>query len=81
MDLQTWLFFFCGVLPDCGVAGPGAVLSMSPWSVVRCGKTGATILGLQLGLVLILLIAGRAGCCRWRPRWRSASSRCWALVT
>ena len=58
MDLQTWLAFFS---LSCLIAvspGSGAVLSMSHGLSFGVRKTSATILGLQLGLLLILLIAG-----------------------
>ena len=58
MDLQTWLAFFAA---SCLIAispGSGAVLAMSHGLSYGVRKTGATIFGLQLGLLLILLIAG-----------------------
>jgi len=58
MDLHTWVAFF---LASCLIAvspGSGAVLSMSHGLSYGVRKTGATILGLQLGLLLILFIAG-----------------------
>ena len=58
MDLQTWLAFFAASCLIAVSPGSGAVLSMSHGLSFGVRKTGATILGLQLGLVLILLIAG-----------------------
>jgi homoserine/homoserine lactone efflux protein len=58
MDVQTWLAF---LVASCLIAvspGSGAVLSMSHGLNYGVRKAGATILGLQLGLLLILLIAG-----------------------
>ena len=58
MDLQTWLAFFAASCLIAVSPGSGAVLSMSHGLSYGVRKTGATILGLQLGLLLILLIAG-----------------------
>lgn len=58
MDFQTWLAFFAASCLIAVSPGSGAVLSMSHGLSFGVRKTGATILGLQLGLVLILLIAG-----------------------
>src|SRR5574343_1291125 len=58
MDLQTWLAF---LVASCLIAispGSGAVLSMSHGLNYGVRKAGATILGLQLGLLLVLVIAG-----------------------
>ncbi|MBW7832761.1 MAG: LysE family transporter [Simplicispira suum] len=58
MDLSTWLAF---VAATCLIAlspGSGAVLSMSHGLSYGVRKTTATIFGLQLGLVLLLLVAG-----------------------
>ena len=58
MDFDTWLAFF---VASCLIAvspGSGAVLSMSHGLSYGVRKTSATIVGLQLGLLLILLIAG-----------------------
>lgn len=58
MTFTTWLtFFFAG----CIIAispGSGAVLSMSHGLSYGLRKTSATILGLQAGLVMILIVAG-----------------------
>jgi homoserine/homoserine lactone efflux protein len=58
MDLQTWLAFFAASCLIAVSPGSGAVLSMSHGLSYGVRKTGATILGLQLGLLLILLVAG-----------------------
>ncbi|MBU6466032.1 MAG: LysE family transporter [Burkholderiales bacterium] len=58
MDLHTWIAF---VAATCLIAlspGSGAVLSMSHGLSYGVRKTTATILGLQLGLLLLLLVAG-----------------------
>ena len=58
MDLHTWLAF---LVASCLIAlspGSGAVLSMSHGLSYGVRKTSATIVGLQLGLLLILLVAG-----------------------
>ena len=58
MDLSTWLAF---VAATCLIAlspGSGAVLAMSHGLSYGVRKTTATIFGLQLGLVLLLLVAG-----------------------
>ena len=58
MDLHTWLTF---VAATCVIAispGSGAVLSMSHGLSFGLRKASATIVGLQLGLLLILLVAG-----------------------
>ena len=58
MTFTTWLtFFFAG----CIIAispGSGAVLSMSHGLSYGVKKTSSTILGLQAGLLLVLVIAG-----------------------
>ena len=58
MDLQTWLAFFAASCLIAVSPGSGAVLSMSHGLSFGVRKTSATIVGLQLGLLLILLIAG-----------------------
>jgi homoserine/homoserine lactone efflux protein len=85
MDLSTWLAF---VAATCLIAlspGSGAVLSMSHGLSYGVRKTTATIFGLQLGLVLLLLVAELAfgvvkvaGACYliyvgW-SQWRSGAS-------
>lgn len=58
MDLQTWLAFFAASCLIAVSPGSGAVLSMSHGLSYGVRKTSATIVGLQLGLLLILLVAG-----------------------
>lgn len=58
MDVQTWLAFLAASFLIAVSPGSGAVLSMSHGLSYGVRKTGATILGLQLGLLVILVIAG-----------------------
>ena len=58
MDLQTWLAFLAASCLIAVSPGSGAVLSMSHGLSFGVRKASATIVGLQLGLVLILLVAG-----------------------
>jgi len=58
MDLHTWLAFLAAACLIAISPGSGAVLSMSHGLSYGVRKTSATILGLQLGLLLILLVAG-----------------------
>ncbi|MDA8444918.1 LysE family transporter [Paracidovorax valerianellae] len=58
MDLHTWLAFLAAACLIAISPGSGAVLSMSHGLSYGVRKTGATILGLQLGLLLVLVIAG-----------------------
>lgn len=58
MEFHTWLAFLAA---SCLIAlspGSGAVLSMSHGLAYGVRRTSATILGLQLGLLLVLVIAG-----------------------
>ena len=58
MSFATWITF---VIAACIIAvspGSGAVLSMSHGLSYGVKKTSATIVGLQAGLILILIIAG-----------------------
>jgi homoserine/homoserine lactone efflux protein len=58
MSFATWFSFFCA---GCLIAispGSGAILSMSHGLAYGVKKTSATIFGLQLGLLLVLVIAG-----------------------
>ena len=62
MDLHVWLAF---LVASCVIAvspGSGAVLSMSHGLSYGVRRTTATIVGLQLGLAVILLVAGLGGC-------------------
>lgn len=58
MDFSTWLAFFSACVFIAISPGSGAVLSMSHGLAYGVRQTSATIGGLQLGLLLILLIAG-----------------------
>lgn len=58
MNLHTWLAFLAASCLIAVSPGSGAVLSMSHGLNYGVRKTGATILGLQLGLLLVLVIAG-----------------------
>ena len=58
MDLHTWIAFFAACCLIAVSPGSGAVLSMSHGLSFGVRRTSATILGLQLGLLLILLVAG-----------------------
>ena len=58
MDLHTWLAFLAAACVIAVSPGSGAVLSMSHGLSYGVRKTSATIVGLQLGLLLILLVAG-----------------------
>ena len=58
MDIQTWWAFFTACWLIALSPGSGAVLSMSHGLNYGLQKTSATIAGLQLGLLLILLVAG-----------------------
>ena len=62
MDGQTWWAFFGAACLIAISPGSGAVLSMSHGLAYGVRASSATILGLQLGLLLILAIAG-AGVC------------------
>lgn len=58
MDLNVWLAF---LVASCVIAvspGSGAVLSMSHGLSYGVRRTTATIVGLQLGLAVVLLVAG-----------------------
>ena len=58
MDWQTWMAFFAASWVIAISPGSGAVLSMSHGLSYGVRKTGATILGLELGLLFILVVAG-----------------------
>ena len=58
MDFNVWLAFFAASWVIAISPGSGAVLSMSHGLAYGVRQTGATIVGLQLGLSVILLIAG-----------------------
>ncbi|MBS0507993.1 MAG: LysE family transporter [Proteobacteria bacterium] len=58
MDWHTWMAFFAASWVIAISPGSGAVLSMSHGLSYGVRKTGATIFGLELGLLFILLVAG-----------------------
>ena len=58
MDFNVWLAFFAASWVIAISPGSGAVLSMSHGLAYGVRHTSATIAGLQLGLSVILLIAG-----------------------
>lgn len=58
MEFQVWLAFFAASWVIAISPGSGAVLSMSHGLAYGVRHTSATIAGLQLGLSVILLIAG-----------------------
>jgi homoserine/homoserine lactone efflux protein len=81
MRWEVWLAYFAACWVIAVSPGSGAVLSMSHGLSYGLKKTSTTILGLQTGLVIILLIAGGglAHCC-WRPKkhswWSRRLARC-----
>lgn len=58
MTFATWITFFAAACIIAVSPGSGAVLSMSHGLSYGVRKTTGTILGLQLGLLLVLFIAG-----------------------
>ena len=58
MSFATWVSFFCAACLIAISPGSGAILSMSHGLAFGVKRTSATIFGLQLGLLLVLLIAG-----------------------
>lgn len=58
MHWEVWLAYFAACWVIAVSPGSGAVLSMSHGLSYGLKKTSTTILGLQTGLVIILLIAG-----------------------
>jgi homoserine/homoserine lactone efflux protein len=58
MELQVWLAYFLASWAIALSPGSGAVLSMTHGLAYGVEKTSATIAGLQLGLAVILLVAG-----------------------
>lgn len=58
MELQVWLAYFLASWAIALSPGSGAVLSMTHGLAYGVHKTSATIAGLQLGLAVILLVAG-----------------------
>ena len=58
MEFHTWVAFLVASIFIAISPGSGAVLSMSHGLAYGVRQTSLTIFGLQLGLVMILLIAG-----------------------
>ena len=58
MELQVWMAYFVASWAIALSPGSGAVLSMTHGLAYGVQKTSATIAGLQLGLAVILLVAG-----------------------
>lgn len=58
MELQVWMAYFVASWAIALSPGSGAVLSMTHGLAHGVKKTSATIAGLQLGLSVILLVAG-----------------------
>ena len=58
MELQVWIAYFVAAWAIALSPGSGAVLSMSHGLAYGVRQTTATIVGLQLGLGVVLLIAG-----------------------
>ena len=58
MDLHVWLAYFVASWAIAISPGSGAVLSMSHGLSYGVRRTTATIIGLQIGIAVILLIAG-----------------------
>ncbi len=58
MDLQVWLAYFVAAWVIAVSPGSGAVLSMTHGLAYGVRHASATILGLQAGLSVVLLIAG-----------------------
>jgi homoserine/homoserine lactone efflux protein len=58
VDLNVWLAYFAAAWVIALSPGSGAVLSMTHGLAYGVRRTRATIAGLQLGLMVILLVAG-----------------------
>ena len=58
MTFATWFSFFCAACLIAISPGSGAILSMSHGLAYGVKRASVTILGLQLGLLLVLVIAG-----------------------
>ena len=58
MHLSTWLSFVLSAIIIAISPGSGAVLSMSHGLAYGFRKASATVLGLQCGLILVLVVAG-----------------------
>jgi homoserine/homoserine lactone efflux protein len=58
MSFATWITFALAAIAIAISPGSGAVLSMSHGLAYGVRKASGTVLGLQLGLILVLVIAG-----------------------
>ncbi|MBR7800094.1 LysE family translocator [Undibacterium fentianense] len=58
MNFATWFSFFCAACLIAISPGSGAILSMSHGLAFGVKRASVTIFGLQLGLLLVLFIAG-----------------------
>jgi len=58
MSFATWITFVIAGIVIAISPGSGAILSMSHGLAYGVKKASATVLGLQMGLILVLLIAG-----------------------
>lgn len=58
MSFSTWFSFFCAACLIALSPGSGAILSMSHGLAYGVKRASVTIFGLQLGLLLVLVIAG-----------------------
>lgn len=58
MNFATWFSFFCAACLIAISPGSGAILSMSHGLAYGVKRASVTIFGLQLGLLLVLFIAG-----------------------
>nr|WP_314860141.1 LysE family transporter [uncultured Undibacterium sp.] len=58
MSFATWFSFFCAACLIAISPGSGAILSMSHGLSYGVKRASVTILGLQFGLLLVLIVAG-----------------------
>lgn len=58
MNFATWFSFFCAACLIAISPGSGAILSMSHGLSYGVKRASVTILGLQMGLLLVLIVAG-----------------------
>ncbi len=58
MSFATWFSFFCAACLIAISPGSGAILSMSHGLSYGVRRASVTILGLQFGLLLVLIVAG-----------------------
>lgn len=58
MEFHLWLAYLAAMLALAVMPGPGAVLSMGHGLSYGLRRTTVTILGMQLGVIIIFLVAG-----------------------